>query len=72
VRWHGERPAVLWELDAHPGVDAVAVRASGLDSSWVGSGARGEALLAPVSPPGEPGLVTDTPPAVAGGGGSFA
>jgi len=72
VRWHGERPAVLWELDAHPGVDAVAVRAPGLDPSWVGSGARGEALLAPVSPPGEPGLVTDTPPAVAGGGGSFA
>jgi hypothetical protein len=42
LRWHGARPALLWELDGPP----VELRCSGLDSSWVGNGARGEALLA--------------------------
>jgi hypothetical protein len=41
VRWHGERPALLWESN-HPGV----VRCPGLDPVWTGIGLKGEALLA--------------------------
>jgi hypothetical protein len=41
VRWHGERPAVLWEV-AGP---AVALTSSGLDPAWSAGGGRGEALL---------------------------
>ncbi len=41
VRWHGERPALLWE-STHTGV----VRCPGLDPSWRGVGLKGEALLA--------------------------
>lgn len=41
VRWHGDRPALLW--DAPPGVP---LRAPALDTGWCGSGGRGEALLA--------------------------
>ena len=48
VRWHGERPALLWELEAHPGIDRVRLTAPGLDASWSTNEARGEALLAPV------------------------
>ena len=50
VRWHGSRPALLWEL-APPGghgassdFDGVALRC-GLDSSWSATGSAGEALL---------------------------
>lgn len=46
VRWHGERPALLWELEAHAGVTDLRLRAPGLDPAWVGEGVRGEALLA--------------------------
>lgn len=46
VRWHGERPALLWELEAHDGVGDVELVAPGLDPAWRGSGPRGEALLA--------------------------
>jgi hypothetical protein len=49
IRWHGERPALLWELDPHPGVDDLELVAPGLDPMWRGAGLRGEALLtAPV------------------------
>jgi len=41
VRWHGHRPALLWE--APPGVH---VRAPGLDPSWTSAEPAGEALLA--------------------------
>jgi hypothetical protein len=41
IRWHGERPALLWE-STHAGV----VRCPGLDPSWRGTGMKGEALLA--------------------------
>ncbi len=41
VRWHGHRPALLWE--APPGVQ---VRAPGLDPSWTSTEPAGEALLA--------------------------
>lgn len=44
LRWHGRRPALLWELvGAGP---AVSVSAPGLDPSWSALGRRGEALLA--------------------------
>jgi hypothetical protein len=42
VRWHGPRPALLWECEG-----AGRIRAPGLDPSWVTDEARGEALLAP-------------------------
>jgi hypothetical protein len=46
VRWHGDRPALLWE--APPGVT---VRAPGLDPIWSTTEPRGETLLAPIPPP---------------------
>jgi hypothetical protein len=47
VRWHGERPALLWDLRPAPGEAAVAARlaAPGLDPTWSTVEARGEALL---------------------------
>jgi hypothetical protein len=41
LRWHGARPALLWEADA-----PVELRCSGLDRSWSTSAPRGEVLLA--------------------------
>jgi hypothetical protein len=53
VRWHGARPALLWELEAHPGLAGpVTLTAPGLDASWSTTEPKGEALLAPVEPPG--------------------
>jgi hypothetical protein len=46
IRWHGDRPALLWEIDAHPGVTAATLRAPGLDPGWRGDGLAGDALLA--------------------------
>ena len=51
IRWHGERPALLWELDPHDGATAVRITAPGLDPSWSTTELRGDALLAPVPPP---------------------
>jgi hypothetical protein len=48
VRWHGARPALLWERD---GSDGVPLR-TGLDASWSTEASRGEALLSPVEPAG--------------------
>lgn len=72
VRWHGDRPALLWELVPHEGAAAVRITAPGLDPSWSTTELRGDALLAPVAPPSppepepepepEPGLGTATPP----------
>src|SRR5439155_7899742 len=48
VRWHGERPALLWELDRHEGTAGtgeVRLTCPGLDPSWSSTAARGEALL---------------------------
>jgi hypothetical protein len=49
LRWHGERPALLWQFDG----DGMQPRltAGGLDPAWSGAGRRGEALLAPIPPP---------------------
>jgi hypothetical protein len=43
LRWHGERPALLWECD-RPGVRLVA---PGLDPAWSTTERTGEALLGP-------------------------
>jgi hypothetical protein len=44
VRWHGPRPALLWERLG--GSDAVELRCPGLDPSWSSLERSGEALLA--------------------------
>ena len=47
VRWHGERPAVLWEQHGEP---AVTLTAPDIDPSWTSDAMSGEALwAAPVS-----------------------
>lgn len=69
VRWHGERPALLWELEARPGAAPVRLTVPGLDPAWSSTEARGEALLAAVAPPspspasGAEDLVPPEPPA---------
>jgi hypothetical protein len=50
VRWHGDRPALLWQLDATHDRPVV-VRAPGLDPTWHSDLAVGEDLLAPVALP---------------------
>jgi hypothetical protein len=59
VRWHGDRPALLWELE--PRADdlvgdgrPVVLTIPGLDPSWRSTELRGEALLAPVAVPERP------------------
>jgi hypothetical protein len=47
VRWHGERPALLWE-----GPEGTTFTAPGLDPAWSATEARGEALLAAFVPRG--------------------
>jgi len=44
VRWHGDRPAVLWERSGGP--DDAVLKCPGLDPSWSTSARNGEALLA--------------------------
>jgi len=48
VRWHGPRPALLWELQPAGGKDSsqTTVRC-GLDRSWQSEAPAGEALLEP-------------------------
>jgi hypothetical protein len=55
VRWHGERPALLWELRAHAGGAPVRLSAPGLDPGWSSEVASGEALLSPTSRARRPG-----------------
>lgn len=54
VRWHGDRPALLWELVPWPGAPTVTITAPGLDGGWSSTEARGEALLSPVPIPERP------------------
>ncbi|MFZ2442582.1 MAG: hypothetical protein WAW51_09490, partial [Ilumatobacteraceae bacterium] len=58
IRWHGERPAVLWEQSG----DAVALSAPVLAPDWHTTEVKGEALW-----PQPPGLapVPPAPPAAA-------
>ncbi|QXC62872.1 hypothetical protein KSP35_08855 [Aquihabitans sp. G128] len=51
VRWHGIRPALLWELEPHPGLAPVRLTIPGLDPTWSTTELRGDALLAEVAPP---------------------
>jgi hypothetical protein len=53
IRWHGERPALLWELEPHEGEPPVELTC-GLDPTWSSRAAAGEALLAPVAVPERP------------------
>jgi hypothetical protein len=45
LRWHGERPALLWELDRRGRGSGVVIRAPGLDPAWSSTERQGEALL---------------------------
>jgi hypothetical protein len=46
VRWHGDRPALLWELRPHADVARpITLTAPGLDPSWSSTDRRGETLL---------------------------
>ena len=55
VRWHGERPALLWELEAHASESRpVTLTIPGLDPAWRTIEHRGETLLAAVPVPERP------------------
>jgi hypothetical protein len=45
LRWHGERPALLWDLS-----EPTRLTCSGLDPAWSAAAEQGEALLAPFRP----------------------
>ncbi len=45
VRWHGTRPAVLWDLQPRRDEDPVVTLRCGLDGSWASEARAGEALL---------------------------
>jgi hypothetical protein len=49
IRWHGDRPALLWDVEPADGPVRLRI---GLDPTWSTDEPRGEALLAPVLPPG--------------------
>jgi hypothetical protein len=55
IRWHGARPALLWEVEAHDGA-TVTLTSPGLDPSWRTTEPRGEALLEVPA-----GLITEVP-----------
>ena len=54
VRWHGARPAILWEVEPGDGVDRdtpPVLQAPGLDPTWQDRRWEGEALLAELPVP---------------------
>ncbi len=54
LRWHGARPALLWDLqppEGRPLPAGLTLRAPALDPSWSSTEPRGEALLAEPAPP---------------------
>lgn len=55
VRWHGERPAVLWEQHGQP----VRLDAARVDASWSSDAAVGEALWEAPTEPTRLGLTAD-------------
>lgn len=48
LRWHGERPALLWELHGAP---SIRLTGGAADAAWSTTDARGEALLAAPATP---------------------
>ena len=46
IRWHGYRPALLWEVES---TRPIALSCPGLDPQWTTTEAKGEALLAGVA-----------------------
>lgn len=58
LRWHGDRPALLWELHPHEGVGTTRLTIPGLDPSWSSTERSGEALLNRVAPPGQVSAVS--------------
>mgnify|MGYP000515945590 CR=1 FL=1 len=46
LRWHGTRPALLWECEPHEAGVAIELRAPSLDPAWSSTETVGEALLA--------------------------
>jgi hypothetical protein len=54
VRWHGDRVALLWEVEPHEGHGPVRLTARGLEPGWSTTDRRGEALLGPVPAVGTP------------------
>ena len=62
VRWHGARPALLWDLDRAGVAEPVELTCPGLDPTWRSTDVRGEALL---SPPADV-ATADLEPPVAG------
>ena len=46
VRWHGRRPALLWEVAPWPGRPAATLRTPRLDPTWSTTTVEGDALLA--------------------------
>jgi hypothetical protein len=54
LRWHGARPALLWDLQpprGRPVPDGLTLLAPALDPSWSTTEPRGDALLAEPAPP---------------------
>lgn len=68
LRWHGERPALLWDLRPHDDLPMGSVRLSapGLDPGWSRDELRGEALLSPYRPPTDPGCGVPSAPPTSG------
>ena len=58
IRWHGTRPALLWDLEPHDGIGPVTITVPGLDPTWSTTERRGDALLAEVTPPAEAEAMT--------------
>ncbi len=51
VRWHGDRPALLWQVDLPEGVEPPLLCSPGLDPVWREERPAAEALLRPVPQP---------------------
>jgi len=63
VRWHGDRPALLWDLRRRQGaIGDVRLRAPGLDPAWWTTAAKGETLLAAGTLPPPPEIAPDPDP----------
>jgi hypothetical protein len=45
VRWHGQRPALLWDLQGNDEDETVRLTAPGLDGHWSTTDRKGDALL---------------------------